>query len=126
MARTTTVPLLDPRLDHDETRITEVVLREPTAGDYYQHGTPWTRVDRPDGSVIILENRDAIRDYLRACIDERARPHINSFSLSDAEALKEALLDFFAEARRRRTNSPASPAPSSSDTGSSTPSDSAA
>jgi hypothetical protein len=112
--KTTTIELVDPRLDHDEARVTSVTLREPRGADYYAHGAPFMRVDRPDGSVIMLENREAIRAYLQVCADERSRPVLDSLSLTDAEALKDALLNFFVEARRARTNSTSAPAPSSS------------
>jgi hypothetical protein len=111
MAKTKTIELLEPKLDHDETRITQITLREPKGEEYYEHGAPFTRVDRADGSIIMLENREAIRAYLQLCVDERSRPILKSLSLSDAEALKDALIDFFAEARRARMNSTNSLAP---------------
>lgn len=123
MAKEVRIDLLDPKLDHDEQRIEFLMLREPRAHEYFSHGVPWTRVDRPDGSVIMIERPEVIKAYLDVCVEERARPILNSLSLSDADFLKETLLGFFVDARRRRSTS--SPARSSSPSSASTPTDSA-
>lgn len=118
MARTVTIQLEEPRLDIDETRIEAVVIREPKAHEFFTHGMPWTTVQRPDGSVIVIENTETIRTYLTLLVEQPKSPNvINSLGLRDATAVKDAIIGFFVDAQKassQRSATSSSSAPASS------------
>ena len=112
MARTVTIKLLDEYLGGE---VSEVILREPTLGDFMAFGEPVSFVQRGD-SLYSVENDAAIRSYLEACVLEpKTSAYLRNLGLADAMRVKEALLDFFATARRRLRPPAPSSSPSTSD-----------
>lgn len=111
MAKEVKVPLSEPIQGHDEL-IREIVLREPSAMDYYSLGDPHLYARNPDGSIVSLESGETIKAYLDRCIVSPNPILAGQIGLADAMAVKAALLSFFETAQATSTK----PATSSSST----------
>ncbi len=99
MAKTETVKLTEPVLWHDR-QLTELTLREPRARDFFAFGEPMTWARTGDGNAVSVENPDVIGRYLDACIvHEGGSALLGLVGLTDAFALKDAVLGFFVAAR---------------------------
>jgi phage FluMu protein gp41 len=94
-----TVTLVKPLTGHNKQHA-EVTLREPTAGDYLALGEPRSVVKAPDGSLIFADNDAVIANYVRRCIVAPIPDLvIGQACLADMMKIREAVLDFFAEAK---------------------------
>jgi hypothetical protein len=111
MAKEKRVALKSPLSGHGEL-IREVVLREPRAADLWSIGEPFVWARNADGSMLPIENNDAIRTYIERCCASPDPLLLGGLSLADAMAVKEAVLGFFVASQA--TSSP--PATSSSPT----------
>ena len=82
-------------------QITRVVLRPPTARDYFALGEPSVYARNADGTIYSIEYPQIIEDYIRRCIVEPKEMElvVGQIGLVDGMKIKEALLDFFASAR---------------------------
>lgn len=109
---TKTILLSEPITGHHEV-IREVVVRPPTLPEYGRIGEPYTWIRGADGQAVYVEQDGAISAYIEACIVEpKDKLLVEQIELRDAFAIKEAVLDFFHEARQAKT-SPISPTISS-------------
>lgn len=108
MPKTTTVPLRTPIAGHGGP-ISQVVVKAPTLPQYMAIGEPFSAVPAPDGKTVVVENDAAIAAYAEVCIAEpQDRLLLAQVELVDAMAIKDAILDFFVEARQA-SRSPTSP-----------------
>lgn len=104
MAKTVTVELSEAIIGHTGP-VSRVVIKEPTAGDYFALGEPSVWGRGADGNSFIVENVEVVEGYVSRCVQEPNDPLIlNQMSLADAMKVKDAVLGFFGEARRK--NSP--------------------
>ncbi|MCA0417349.1 MAG: phage tail assembly protein [Proteobacteria bacterium] len=92
------VKLKKPITAHNEV-ISEVVLREPRAHDFFTLGDPYVIARNGDGSVFPVEDRGVIQDYMERCVVKPDPALIGTLGLADAMAVKEAVLGFFVSAR---------------------------
>jgi len=97
MARATKTIQLKRPFDGAAGKVTQVVVQEPTAADYFALGAPQTWV-RASGGMALVDNDAAIRAYAERLIKEPdpliAMTHM---SVLDAIAVKDAILGFFQE-----------------------------
>lgn len=86
--------------------VSVVVLREPTAGEFFDLGEPMLLTQTDGGTSVIVHNNDVIMKYIRRCMVEPSGhlDFIDSLPLTDAVRLKGAVLDFFTDARRSGSN----------------------
>lgn len=118
--KTISIRLAEPRTDIDGQTFDTVELREPRAHEVWSIGEIFTQVQRTDGSIVLIENVDAIRAYLDAIVTvPTEKAVINALCLRDALAVKDALMRFFVDARQAMSGGSATS--SSSTPGSSTP-----
>lgn len=91
-----TVPLLVPLDIGGGKTITEVVLREPEAREYFEIGEPIQYQRTADKSVVGIEMDDAIAAYVKRLVVVPDIPsQVGNLKLPDAIRVKDALLDFF-------------------------------
>ena len=103
---TRTLILTSPITWHDK-RVTEVVLREPTAGDFFALGDIGQIVPTDTGSMWI-ESPAILRAYLgRMILGQDGDLYLGLLSLTDALALRELLMGFFIAARQKASPTPA-------------------
>jgi hypothetical protein len=99
MAKTQTIKLSQPIVGHGSP-ITEVTVREPTAGQYWANGEPITWSSSKEGVYFRVENDAAIKAYVELCVVEPKDPLLlGQMTLADAMAVKDAVLGFFIQAR---------------------------
>lgn len=112
MAKTTTVMLREPLIGHGGP-VREVVLKAPNLVQYAAIGNPVTLAPSAEGRPVVIENDAAIAAYIEACVVEpKDKLLLGQVQLADAMDIREAVLDFFVEARRARST-PSSPTSSS-------------
>lgn len=92
------VKLKKPVTAHNEL-ISEVVLREPRAHDFFTLGDPYVVARNDDGSMFPVEDRNIIKDYIDRCVVKPDPMLLGMIGLADAMAVKEAVLGFFVSAR---------------------------
>jgi hypothetical protein len=111
------ITLLTP-IDYDGRTITHVMLREPNAAEFMAHGEPYIQTHAADGRMVSIEDGAAIATYLSLVIAEPAGLPLDRVGLADGMRLKDAVLDFFGDARRAgwKTAQTASSAPSDGST----------
>lgn len=82
--------------------IKQMVFRQPKMSDVIACGDPSIVTRSGDGAVIVIENMDAIAAYARSLLIEPfgAGAMVDHLVLPDALAVKDAITDFFSEARR--------------------------
>lgn len=97
-------------------KIASITLRDPRFSDFTDLGMPVTYVAVKDGGGFEQETPSVIRDWIERLYD--GDPNFLAFlNLRDTLALRDAVIDFFREAREPpapKTASAPSPAPSSS------------
>lgn len=100
MAKTVTVKLSEPLVTHAGA-LSAVVLREPTASEYWENGEPTRWAYNPEGIGFRVENDMAIKAYIESCLIEPADKLLlgQIKSLKDGMAIKKAVLDFFQAAQ---------------------------
>ena len=112
------IDLLTPLLDHSGP-VRQVVLREPRAADFFELGDPvaWAR----SGDMVYSADKDAVvKAYIDRCVVEPKNTLLlEQLSLADAMRLRDAVIDFFTDARLKTLPQPATS--SSSGSGSPTP-----
>lgn len=125
MAKTKTVVLSEPIEGHDDARFSRLVFREPTYRELMALGEPTARAyDVGHGMAYSADKDEVIRQYAEKLLVEPADALLlNQLGLADALRVKEAVLDFFSEARA--TIMKLGPSSSSATQESSTPSASA-
>lgn len=78
--------------------IGEITLRDPRFGDFVDLGFPVTYVAVKDGGGFEQETPSVIRDWIERLYD--GDPNVlASLNLRDTLALRDAVVDFFREAR---------------------------
>ncbi len=93
-----TITLRQPVTLHDK-RITELTFREPSGGQYLDIGEPRMLARNVDGTLYWVEDREAIKRYVDACVDhEFGGPIIRILGLADAKLAKDTVLGFFTTA----------------------------
>lgn len=93
--------------------VTALTFSEPKMKQYAQHGEPSVVTRTADGGLVMVENSDAIFAYARDLVGGDAGV-IEHLSLRDTLAVKEVILDFFADARSDgETAPPGSSSPTS-------------
>lgn len=108
-----TIELSEPIIGHSDP-IRRVVLQEPRARDYFALGEPSVYARNPDGTVYAVENAEVIDRYIERCIVEpKESILLDQMSLGDAMRVKDAVLGFFSDARKKTL--PSSSMSSSSD-----------
>lgn len=98
MPKRETVTLKEPITGHAG-RITSLVVREPTAKEYFDIGEPQILARNPDGTLYTVENDKAVQAYLDRCIEGADSLLLGQLSLADAIMVKHKLLGFFLSAR---------------------------
>ncbi len=101
--RTVTVKLESP-VEWFGKFLSEVVLREPTAGEFIDLGEPQIWARSADGGIFAIEQGGAIKQYLDKCLKvENGSDIFLLLSLKDGKAIKGALLSFFSDAAEPQT-----------------------
>ena len=125
MAKTCTVKLLDPVGGHGG-EVTEVVLREPTAEEFFELGEPRTTVFTTDPSSVgmktsgravemkQLDNGPTLKRYIERCVVKPDGLIVAQCSLRDAMRIKEEFLLFFDSALASASTPPATSSSSTS------------
>lgn len=108
MAKTIEIRLEEPLVGHGGA-ISVVKVREPRAGDVLDIGEPIVFARAEQGALISVENDDKIRRYIeRLTLDDTGKPIdpniLAQGSAADIIRIREAVLDFFTEARARALN----------------------
>lgn len=75
--------------------VREVVLKEPTWDDYAEFGEIFEAQPGPGGTRLIVENREALKAYVERCVDNIQPAELGMLGLTDARALRTALIGFF-------------------------------
>lgn len=90
--------------------VDSLTFREPKMKEYAAYGEPSVVTRTADGGLVMVENTDAIFAYARALVNEPGA--LDFLSLRDTLAVKEVILDFFADARASgETSAPESSSP---------------
>jgi hypothetical protein len=101
MAKTVTVELVDPIVTH-QGDVMSLMLKEPTAGDYFALGDPYQIAKSADGTLFTVEKDEVILAYaergVQAPVDAVM---LAGTSLANAIRIREGVLGFFAAARAR-------------------------
>ena len=106
MAKTTRITLTAPLLTHDGP-VSEIVLREPRGIDFFALGEPVVVTRDEAGTLYYVENSATIAAYVERCVTEPVTPAaLKGLALSDAIAVKAAVLDFFMLARQGSSPEP--------------------
>lgn len=97
------ITLEKPLVSH-QGQVRKLTLSEPTGNDYLRIGEPVQHARNTDGTVFVVENEEAIREYIIAGLPpELDDPLIGQLSLADAMKAKDAVLGFFQAARGRQS-----------------------
>lgn len=92
---------------------TVAIVAEPTGGLYLDHGEPVEAQRTAAGEPVVIENREAIRAYIEACVtfegEAEPAPILRQLALVDIRAVKGAVLDFFKVAGTSGSSSTSSP-----------------
>ncbi|MDX3805293.1 MAG: hypothetical protein QHC89_02580 [Bosea sp. (in: a-proteobacteria)] len=106
-----------------EINIEQMVFRQPKMSDVIKCGDPSILTRSADGAVLVIENMDAIAAYARELLIEPFGQSalIDHLALPDALAVRDAVTDFFSEARRT-TSAAGSASSSANSDGSAAPS----
>jgi hypothetical protein len=109
-----TITLKQPILGHEVVR--EVKMRRPTGDEILTMGFPYTFQPTPDGGRLFIENNEAIKFYVEACIVEPKDKLalLTQIEMEDVLELREQVMGFFLEAQTARRTSPKSSTASSS------------
>lgn len=98
MAKERRVTLVEPISGHGEL-IKEVVLREPRSNDFFSLGPPYVFAQNADGSTFPVEYSEVIKAYMeKSCVSPDPLL-LAQLGLTDAMAVKDALLSFFTQAQ---------------------------
>jgi hypothetical protein len=93
-----TVQLSSPLAGPNGVKITSITLRDPNFGDFVDLGFPVTYVAVRGGGGFEQETPSVIRDWIERLYD--GDPNFLAFlNLRDTLALRDAVVDFFREAR---------------------------
>lgn len=93
------IDLFEPA-DYNGQTITHVVVREPTAAEFMEFGEVSLHSRSATGEHIIVEDTEVLARYLEVLIAEPAGLPLDRVCLADGMRLKDAVLDFFGNARR--------------------------
>lgn len=97
-ANTKTIPLIRPPM-WANLPVAEIVLREPTGGEYVTHGEPRIIVQDGRGGGYWVEQPAVIKAYMEACIQHVGGADlVRLLALPDAMRVKHELFVFFREA----------------------------
>lgn len=109
-----TIPLDEPIISHGEP-IREVIVREPTFQEYLRIGEPYTIAQTPEGAPLVVENLDAIRGYVEACvIQPKDQLLLEKAGFRVARKLRGTVMSFFLPGGPATEGSLSSPKNSSS------------
>lgn len=110
---------------HAPAGTTVALVAEPTGRLYLDFGEPYEVQRTAAGERVVIENREAIRGYVEACVsfegEAEAEAILGQLALADIRAVKDAVVDFFGvggTSAGSSTSSPGAPAgdpPKSSD-----------
>lgn len=93
-----TISLDKPIIDHaGEIRV--LTVREPLAREFFEFGEPFSHARNPDGTIYSIEIDGVIKKYMVACVENVGELALEQMCLSDAMAVKDAVLGFFTAAR---------------------------
>ena len=106
----TTVPLTKPVTAHGA-EISEIVLREPTADDVMQLGSPQLLVPTADGESVAVEIRARVIGQYIMRLGAVPLSSVKALSLRDFTSLQGAVMGFFFAGDGEAT--PTSPTPPS-------------
>lgn len=99
MTNKVTIRLRTPLRGPNGARIREVIIREPNVTECLSIGDPYVVGSSPTGSQIVVENYEAISEYVRRCVIEPADPALlEQGGVFLARKLKEAVINFFLNA----------------------------
>jgi hypothetical protein len=86
-------------------RVAEIVIKEPTGGQYTKIGDPRTLVFSTTGSAYWVEDKTAIAAYYEALIEHEVGGEVlvTTLNLRDTMRLKEILFSFFSQASEPQT-----------------------
>lgn len=87
-------------MDIDKSEIREVVLREPTLAELFQHGEPIEVTRTREGQVVTIEHPEILQIYLRnLVVSPKSTAILNTLPLVDAMRIKDEICGFFLAAR---------------------------
>lgn len=97
MAKSVSLNLDDPITIFDnQPPVTALELNEPTGSQFLDLGEPQLTARTADGAFYMVEDREAIRSYVKACIKhDHIGAVVAKLSLKDMQKIKSALLGFF-------------------------------
>lgn len=124
MGETAIITLKKP-LKAPDGPVHRIVLREPTFNEYLTIGDPYTVAGSRDGTPFMVENAEAIGQYIRLCLVEPKDPAtLEQGNARLAREVKDKLLGFFRpddpENEVSATSQTNSPSAASGETASST------
>lgn len=93
-----TIQLSSPIAGPNGVKITSITLRDPSFGDFVDLGFPVTYVAVKDGGGFEQETPSIIRDWIERLYDGDSN-FLHFLNLRDTLALRDAVVDFFREAR---------------------------
>lgn len=96
MRKNIVIPLKEPLKGPNGTKFEQVVLREPTFDEYLEHDDPYTVMSSREGVPYVIENLEAIRNYIRICLVEPKDPALLSQGgVRLGQEVKRAMFSFF-------------------------------
>ena len=108
MAKTIDIDLDEPINGH-KGPISIVKVSEPRAGDILDLGDPFVLARGADGALISVENDEKIRAYIERLTQDADGQRLDPILLRQASAsdllrIRDAVIDFFIQARSRASN----------------------
>ena len=97
------IELSEPKRFGD-VEVSEIVLRDPKGSDFFYLGFPVTWIALPNGGGFEQEDMEKIREWIERLYDGDPNV-IDGLSLTDALALRDAVLNFFRVARAQPAHS---------------------
>ncbi|MBS0528321.1 MAG: phage tail assembly protein [Proteobacteria bacterium] len=116
VSKSVTIELSAPITGHHG-QITKITLREPRYGDVMALGNPIAVAQGANGMIYSADKDEVIRAYIEQLTEGVDPILFNQLSLVDTLRLREAIQNFFVDARRAMYSPPAtssSSAPASS------------
>lgn len=96
MGRTTEIPVNPPLKGPNNQVINMITLREPTTFEALEIGEPYNIGEAPGGTRLLVENREAIVEYVKRCLVNANVDIIDQQGgIKLARQIKQAMLDFF-------------------------------
>jgi hypothetical protein len=117
MRETIVIPLKEPLKGPNGLLVKQIVLREPTFDEYLAFDDPYTVMQSREGTPYVVENNEAIKNYIARCMVEPKDPALCSqLGVRVGQQVKRAMLSFFRDDAPVKEGSVTSATNSSSET----------